>query len=177
MDGHDTLSAQRSAPIRKGYSATQIALHWTIAVLVIAQMALHEGIEAVYQTERGGAAPTGSESLLADIHVSFGIAIFLLALARVFIRYRRGVPQPPEDERPALRLAARATHFAFYAVILLMPVTGALAWFGGVEIMAAMHGASMPALLGLVLLHVCGALYQHFVKKTDVLRRMLRPER
>ena len=76
-----------------------------------------------------------------------------------------------------MRLAARAVHLAFYAVILLMPATGGMAWFGGLETMAAVHGAGKPVILALVALHIGGALYQHFVARTDVLRRMLRPER
>ncbi len=114
---------------------------------------------------------------LADLHIAFGIAIFLLALVRVFVRLRRGVPPPPRDEHILLRLAARAVHLALYAIILLMPVTGGMAWFGGIETMAAVHGAGKPVILGLVALHIGGALYQHFVARTDVLRRMLRPER
>ena len=99
---------------------------------------------------------------------------FLLALLRVALRIRRGAPPPPAEEHEALRLAARAVHFAFYAVILLMPATGALAWFGGVGAMAAVHGAGMLLILVLLALHIAGALYHHFVLKTDVLRRMLR---
>ena len=35
----------------------------------------------------------------------------------------------------------------------------------------------LPVILGLVFLHIVGAVYHHFVLKTDVLRRILRPER
>ena len=164
-------------PARTGYSATQIALHWVIAVLVVAQVVLHEGMHAAYGEARGGPAATESEQLMADLHVAGGIAVFLLALLRVVLRLRRGAPPPPETERPALRFAARAVHFLFYAVILLMPLTGALAWFGGVEASAAVHRAGMLLILVLLLLHIAGALYHHFVLKTDVMRRILRPER
>ena len=164
-------------PARTGYSLAQIALHWIIAVLIIGQVVLHEGMEAAYRAARGGAPATESELLLSDLHVAGGIAVFLLALLRVALRLKRGAPPPPETEHPALRFAARAVHFAFYAVILLMPATGALAWFGGVGAMAAVHGAGMLTILALLLLHIAGALYQHFVLKTDVMRRMLRAER
>ena len=162
---------------RTGYSAMQIALHWIIAVLIIAQVVLHEGMEAAYRAAQGGPAATESELLLSDLHVACGIAVFLLALLRVVLRLKRGAPPPPETEHPALRFAARAVHVAFYAVILLMPATGALAWFGGVEASAAVHRAGMLTILALLLLHIAGALYHHFVLKTDVMRRMLRAER
>ena len=162
---------------RLGYSTAQVALHWTIAVLVVAQIVLHDGIIAVYAAVRGVGAATESDLFLADVHVAFGIAVFALALLRVVLRVRLGVPPPPRDEHPALRMAARATHLALYALILLMPVTGGLAWFGGVEAMAELHRAGKVAILVLVGLHVLGALYQHVYRRTDVLRRMLRPER
>ena len=92
-----------------------------------------------------------------------------------------GSSRPAAAKPILLRLAARAVHLAFYAVILLMPATGGMAWFGGIETMAAVHGAGKPVILALVALHIGGALYQHFVARTDVLRRMLRrmlrPER
>lgn len=162
---------------RLGYSTAQIALHWTVAVLVILQIVLHDGIVAAYAAARGEGTATESELFLADLHVGFGIAIFVLALLRVALRVKRGVPPPPEDEHPALRMAARATHLALYALILAMPVTGGLVWFGGVEAMAELHRAGKVAILVLVGLHIAGALFQHFVLKTDVLRRILRPER
>ncbi|MDE0174472.1 MAG: cytochrome b/b6 domain-containing protein [Defluviicoccus sp.] len=165
------------AETRLGYSGAQIALHWTVAVLVVAQIVLHDGMVAAYAAGRGAGAATESDLFLADLHVAFGIAVFALALMRVALRVRRGAPPPPQDEHPALRMAARATHFALYALILLMPATGGLAWFGGIEAMAELHGAGKAAILVLVGLHVLGALYQHFYLRTDVLRRMLRPER
>ena len=165
------------AETRLGYSRAQVALHWTVAVLVVAQIVLHDGIEAAYAAGRGVGTATESDLFLADLHVAFGIAVFALALMRVALRVKRGAPPPPQDEHPALRIAARATHFALYALILLMPVTGGLAWFGGIEAMAGLHGAGKAAILVLVGLHVLGALYQHFYLRTDVLRRMLRPER
>lgn len=178
ITGRTDHSDSRAPVARTGYSLAQIALHWIIAALIVAQVVLHEGMEVAYRFEQGGGpAPTEAESLLAIVHIACGIAVFVLALVRVVLRVRRGAPPPPKQEHPALRLVAKATHFAFYAVILLMPFTGALAWFGSVEAAAAIHGIGLPVILGLVFLHIVGALYHHFVLKTDVLRRILRPER
>ena len=154
----------------KGYSRTQILLHWLIAALVIFQVVAHESMESVYGArKRGEAAP---DLPLADAHVVCGILIF--ALARLYLRLVRGAPPPPESERPVLRFAAGATHALLYAIILAMPATGALAWFGDVSTAARLHAMAMPLVAFLVLLHTLAALYHHFVLKTDVLRRMLR---
>ena len=164
-------------PARTGYSATQIALHWVIAVLVVAQVVLHEGMHAAYREARGGPAATEAESLMADLTSPAASPCSCSPCCASALRLRRGAPPPPAEERAILRFAARAVHFGFYAIILLMPLTGALAWFGGVEASAAVHRAGMLAIFVLLLLHVAGALYQHFVLKTDVMRRMLRPEK
>ena len=159
----------------KGYSRAQIALHWSIAALVAVQVIAHEAMEQVYAArQRGEAVP---DLPLADAHVACGILAFVLAVARVYLRVVRGAPPPPESERPALRLAAVATHMLLYAIILVMPITGALAWFWNAPSAALVHSAAMPLVAVLILVHTVAALYHHFVLKTDVLRRMLRAAR
>ena len=87
---------------RTGYSAAQITLHWIIAVLIIVQVVLHEGMEAAYRAAQGGAAATESELFLSDLHVACGIAVFLLALLRVALRIRRGAPPPAAEGLPRI---------------------------------------------------------------------------
>ncbi len=157
-----------------GYSRLQIWLHWTVAALIALQVAFHEGIETVRAAARGGPAATESDAFMADMHVAVGISVFALALIRLGLRLRRGAPAVPEAEWPPLRLLARLTHFLLYTLILAMPLSGAAAWFGGVEAAARAHGIMMVALAALVALHFAGALYQHFFLRTNVLRRMLR---
>ena len=160
--------------MRTGYSALQVALHWTIAALVGFQLLVTEGIEAASDSD---GTPTATDLLLADLHVAAGIAIFTLALFRIAVRFWRGVPPLPEDEPMPLKLAAHAVHFALYAAIVLMPITGGLTWWLDIELAAEFHRMGPNVIYALVAAHVCGALYQHFVAKTDVLRRMLRPRR
>ncbi len=58
-----------------------------------------------------------------------------------------------------------------------MPVTGALAWYLGLGSMGEIHELAKPVIIVAVALHAAGALWQHFVAKTDVMVRMLRPGR
>ena len=60
---------------RTGYSLAQIALHWIIAVLIVVQVVLHEGMEAAYRAGQGGAPATESELFRSDLHVACGIAV------------------------------------------------------------------------------------------------------
>lgn len=158
-----------------GYSPKQIWLHWIIAILIITQFVLHEGIVAQSDAlEKGlSIAPT----LLARSHVIIGGLIFILALFRVYLLVTRGAPTTPASEPILLRFLAKATHVALYAVMLLMPISGSVAWFGGVEAAKAGHNLGKTVMLVFVLLHVVGAIYQHFILKTDVMRRMVRAER
>ena len=167
------------AEARQGYSRLQIVLHWLIAVLVVVQLASSDGVEAVFHAEHGhdAAQATESDAASANVHIVCGIAIFLLAALRLLLRVKRGAPALPEEEHPLLRFAAHATHIAFYALLLLVPLAGATAWFGGIEAAGEVHGIGVWVIIGLVLVHTVGALYHHFFLKTDVLRRILRPER
>ena len=158
-----------------GYAPKQIWLHWIIAVLITVQFVLNEGISGVAEAIEKGlpAEPT----LLSQSHIIIGILIFILALPRLYIRLTRGAPAAPTDEPAILRFLAGATHVALYAIVLLMPISGAAAWFGGIEQAGDAHELGKVAMLAFVALHVVGAIYQHFILKTDVVRRMVRAER
>jgi cytochrome b561 len=101
------------------------------------------------------------------------------------------MPDSPDWERSA----ARATHLAFYFILLAGPLLGwasasahdlRVSVFGLFPLpdLAApktrwallagdVHAWMMWALLGLIALHALGALLHHFVRQDGVLRRML----
>jgi cytochrome b561 len=115
-------------------------------------------------------------SPLVAAHVFGGIAILLLVLWRLVVRFKRGAPLPPESEHPLLKMAAHLSHWLLYALMILMPVSGVLAWFGGIEQAATNHFYMKFAMLGLVALHVVAALFHQFVLKTNLIQRMKTPE-
>lgn len=156
-----------------GYSALQIALHWIVFVLIAAQFIGHEPIAEAWEViEEGGT--TAFDPLVAG-HVAGGLAVLALAVWRLVLRARRGAPPPPETAPPLSRLAAHAGHWALYALMIAMPVSGAVAWFAGVEAAAEAHEAMKPLLLVLVALHVAAALWHQFWLKDGLLARMKRP--
>jgi cytochrome b561 len=104
----------------KRYSKPAIWLHWIVAVLMIFMLVFGEDYIRVPK----GASLAGWEP---SAHASFGMLILLLGLARLF--WRLGNPPPPlPATTPRWQvLTSHATHWAFYALIIAIPVMGLLA--------------------------------------------------
>jgi len=154
------------------YSRTQILLHWLIFAVIALQYLLHEPIAEAWERVEDGL--TYEFHPLIAAHVLGGLAVLVLVLWRIRIRLSRGAPALPEKEPALMKLAAHGAHLALYALMVLMPVSGAVAWFGGVEAAAEAHEVMRALLLLLVVLHVLAALFHQFVLKTDIMARMKR---
>jgi len=158
-----------------GYSRLQIRLHWTIFVLVALQFVLHDPIaEAWAKFVEGVEAPFNP---LIALHVFGGIGIALLTIWRLVVRAKRGAPALPESESALQKAAAHGTHHTLYLLLILMPLSGAAAWFGGILPAATLHFYLKFAMLVLVGLHVLAALYHQYVLKNNLLRRMMAAEK
>lgn len=154
-----------------GYSRTHIFLHWAIAVLVLFQLFVHSGMENAWILRLDGAA----EGANPVPHIIAGIAILVLAVWRVVIRLRNGAPPHPAGQPAILTGLATAVHFAFYALLFILPFSGLAAWFGNAAPAAVAHVWIQLAFLPLIGLHVLGALVQQFWFRNGVLWRMARP--
>lgn len=156
-----------------GYTRAQIVLHWITLVLVALQFILHDAM-----SEAWDALEEGREVIFNPLiaqHVFMGALVAVLTFVRLGLRLSHGAPPPPASEHAALKLVAHATHWAFYALLILMPVSGAVAWFNNVEPAAEAHEAMKVVLLALIALHVAAALVHQFVFKTNLLARMKHP--
>jgi len=161
-------------PAPKGYSARQIRLHWIVALLIVLQFVLHEPIAEAWEMVLQGQVP--AFNWLIPAHVIGGALVLIFALWRLVLRQKRGVPAAPIEEPAPLRMAAHLGHLALYALMILMSVSGAVAWFGGVTGAASAHEAMKLALLALVGLHVLAALWHQFWLKDGLMLRMKKPE-
>jgi cytochrome b561 len=159
-------------PQPRGYSRTQIVLHWTIAALVIVQLFINEGMQRAFSERLGGAEIEAFGS--AALHIAVGITILILASVRLTIRLIRGAPAAHKDTAAILRWLGVAVHVLLYGFIFAMPLTGALAWFFGLEFVAELHELGRLILIPVIGLHILGALGEHFVFCNDTLKRMLR---
>lgn len=158
----------------KGYSRNQIRLHWIVAALIVAQFVLHDPIVAAWDAIAKGETP--EIGLLVRAHVIGGAIILVLAIGRLVLRMKRGVPALPEKEPAVLKGLAHLTHWSLYALMIVLPITGLATWFGGSETADFVHITLKIPLLALVVLHFAAALYQQFVLKTGLMSRMLRSD-
>jgi cytochrome b561 len=182
---------------RSSYSRAAITLHWLIALLLIGNF-----VGGVFMGDLLAPSATPEQKQLGfkiiQFHKSMGLTILLLSLLRLATRLVSGTPPLPSHMTSVERLLARATHWGFYAVMILVPLTGWVMvsasplgfptiWFGlfewphlPIETSKATSSAASEvheiiafAGAGLFLLHVAAALKHHYMDRDDVLTRML----
>jgi cytochrome b561 len=161
-------------------------IHWTMMLLVIGQLALGNRIEDM--------APGLSNLWLYGLHKTVGFLILALILGRIGWHLASPPPHPigPKD---AAFWAARVAHWAFYVLLIAIPLTG---WAGssatGIDVMIAdrwtvpplveasaegeafwfrLHDILTKVLFGLIVLHMLGALKRE-MEGDGTLTRMIR---
>lgn len=182
---------------RSSYSHAAIALHWLIALMLIGNFAgglLMEGLLAPDATPEQ--KKLGFQ--IIQLHKSSGLTILVLSLVRLALRLVNGTPPYPGHMTQVERALAKTTVWAFYAVMILVPLSGWVMvsasplgfptiWFGlfewphlPIETSKATSSAASEVHeiiafvgAGLLGLHIAGALKHHFLDRDDVLARML----
>lgn len=159
-------------PAPRTYSSVQIALHWIIAALLLVQLTVNSDMQKAFAQRLSG--DTLPDSAGAVFHAGVGILILVLAVLRLMIRTGRGVPAPHKDNHPIVNGLSHATHLLLYGFLFFMPVTGALAWFTGMELAGVLHELGRLVLIPAILLHLGGALFEEIVLNQRVIKRMVR---
>ena len=157
-----------------GYSIWQIGLHWLIAALVFAQLVFGESMTEFVEAAEEGEPASALDATLAGVHYYFGIAILALVAVRLALRLRNGAPPPPESSG-AIELAGRISHWLFYALLVVVPITGLLGYYLG-DPFGEFHTLAKPVFIVLIALHVAASLYHQFWRQDGLLMRMLKPE-
>jgi cytochrome b561 len=172
--------------VAQQYSPLAKALHWVVAIIVIALIP----VGAIMADLQEGPL----QDRLFVIHESFGVVVFTLMLLRGVTQWRSRPAPYPGLEPWELRLSM-GVHHALYALLLITPVIGWLAlsayglgpsFFGLGElprllpkdeplskILFAIHETFAFTIAGLLMLHVAGALRHAFIKRDDLIWRML----
>jgi cytochrome b561 len=169
------------------WNAVAKFLHWLIAVLIFAQFVLG------WLATSWHLSPTKLD--LFVWHKSTGMLILVLALVRLAWRLSHPAPALPVNMLGWERAAAHASHALLYVLMIAMPLVGwVISSAAGVpfriywriplpaivatdkhiaDLASVAHFSLGIALIALLVLHVGAALQHHFVKRDDVLVRML----
>ena len=86
------------------------------------------------------------KSLLSLLYATRGVAVLVFVAWRLVLRVTRGVPHAPAGTKPLLKLAGDAGHIALYALMIALPITGLLAFYGGLEDLGELHGEVLKSL-------------------------------
>lgn len=169
------------------YDSVAIALHWTMAALILVNIPLGALSEQIEQ---------GLGQSLMWLHKSIGLTVLLLSLARLAWRLTHRPPPLPGAVGGWQAGLAHVVHWVFYALIIVVPLTGwmrssasgyPLRWFELFDVpkfaiapkspealvVATTHEVLAWSMTALIVLHVAAALHHHFARRDRVLRRML----
>jgi cytochrome b561 len=169
------------------YSRTAIVLHWAIAALVLAQIALGWWMIDIPKD------PPGIRAGWFNVHKSIGITAGVLAIVRIAWRFTHPAPPLPDTLPAWQRAAARVSHFWLYLCLFTMPLTGYLGsnftkypirYFGHTlpywgwdapplkALMSQIHYATVVIFMIVIAIHVAAAFRHLFVRDDHVFRRM-----
>ncbi|WP_428409120.1 cytochrome b/b6 domain-containing protein [Hyphococcus sp.] len=177
------------------YHPVAAILHWTIAAVIIGQI-----IGGLYMHGLPNSSPVKFD--LYQLHKSFGLTVLFLSLVRLGWRLTHKTPPLPPSVPPWQKIAAHATHWAFYVLMILTPLAGwaivsvsptdiptkwfglipvpHLPFFGGVEdreaaehLFEEQHEVLAKIIIGLLILHAGAALKHAFVDKDGVFQSMV----
>ncbi len=166
------------------YHPLLVALHWIIAVLAVAALALG----ALVMVRIPNTDPMKIEALRS--HMTGGALILVLMLVRMFVRMRTAHPTAATTGNSALDRVAWLSHRLLYVLVLGQAGSGLfMALQAGLLDTVFLHRGALPAdfwvlpvrsvhyaisrlLVALIALHVSGALYHTLIRRDSLLRRM-----
>jgi cytochrome b561 len=161
----------KSAPI--AFSLWQRIAHWLTAILVLFNLTFSDNITTWYRAVRRTGSATADQVSSANIHAYVGIAILVLIVLRLALRFKSGVPAAPPEEPTIFRVGAKIAHVALYLLLIALPLSGIAAYYFGIDQAGSIHADVLKIVLWVLIgAHVAGALVHHFYWKTNVLRRM-----
>lgn len=169
------------------YPATSKLLHWLVAACVLTT--------APVAIAMGRLNPGPTQDTLYNFHKSLGVLILVLMILRLINRLVVGAPIAEPGIEPWQKTVSSIVHTSLYALLLAMPIVGYIAnsafgattpFFGLFNLppIVAKNDALSTQLFTihrwvgwlvilLVLMHVGAALYHYFIRRDNVLPRML----
>ena len=155
----------------EAYTRVQIALHWLVVGLVIAQYGTSGAVVRTHSIHMIGQRQNPTDLILHTLHNRLGLALVALMIGRLGCRLWAGVPVPAGHATGLAVRAAFIVHIAFYAVLITEGITGAVASYFWWPISLA-HVILFKILLGLVAVHIAAVLWHQFVLRDGALGRI-----
>jgi cytochrome b561/polyisoprenoid-binding protein YceI len=174
------------------YGSVAKTLHWITALGILTLLPL--GMIATrlpYDT----AEQLALKATVFSVHKTFGIVVFLAALARIVWAITQVKPAPLHPERKLEHWAAETVHWLLYGSLVIVPLSGwihhaategfAPVWIFGQnlffipehqglsDLMGSLHGIFAKVLAASLVLHIAGALKHHVIDRDETLLRML----
>lgn len=102
------------------YTAVAIVLHWAVAVAILGMIPL-----GWWMGDSLEDPSTQAQAIAAfQLHKSIGLTVLALSLVRLGWRLTHKPPALPAHMPAWEAMAAKVTHWAFYFIIIAMPLTG-----------------------------------------------------
>ena len=183
----DYMVSETSGPVAIRYRPIVVWIHWIAAALILFQIWLGHYFHDL---------PRGSAERMEAFgwHKTLGALILILSLARVAVRLMNPPPPYPMEMARWERALAVWTHRLFYILLIILPLTGLAAASGRAEggFVDLQLGLKLPAIpgvpkdsefgdihetlvwvtIGLLVLHVAGALKHQFIDRGPSADRM-----
>ncbi|WP_323844126.1 cytochrome b [Microbulbifer magnicolonia] len=171
------------------YGAVAIALHWLMAVLLIALIA-----QGLYMSDLPDVGFNKEKILHIVYHKEYGILALGLAAVRLAWRVGNVLPDLVEEIPDWQKVAARFVHLSFYGFMFALPISGWLmSSAAGIPVyvfgfrlpdliahneyrfqqLIEMHKWLGYALIGFIVLHAGAALRHHFLSRDNTLKKIL----
>lgn len=165
------------------YDAVSKWLHWSAAGLLIGGFLVAENTSHRFAEAAG-----------YGVHVSTGLALLALTAFRVYWRLSHASPAYPANMKSREKWAANSVKVLFYVLMVLIPLSGLAAHavefrgqgavFGILPLPTVpdwlvpgdaeeIHELASHLWLPLLAIHVIAAIWHHFVRRDDVLIRIL----
>lgn len=170
---------------KTSYGSVAKWFHWAIFFLLLFQVIYGYFLDDF---------PKDYQPFVYNTHKLLGLLILLIMVLRLIWALMNPKPAMPIGTLIWQRWAERFVHAGLYIVVIAMPIVGLVGsdaagrppHIGDFKFMLpisenkdladsafTLHNNLAIALIALVAVHVLAALYHHFVKRDNVLRRML----
>lgn len=193
MSGTTATSARTTAaPATSAgtYDTVSKWFHWITVGLIAVALPMGFVIQHIKDADK---------MVFYAIHESAGLTILGVALARLAWRLTHPAPPLAEDIPKPMRIAAGAVHHLLYLALILQPVLGFVstnawgfplrgetAYLGLIDlpkfmeqdealagVLSTAHGILGWSILGLLVLHVGGAVFHQAIRRDGTLLRMV----